>query len=143
MRPTKKRVGERGTMLMELALVTPLLILVLMLVLEGAHLIRTHQVLNNTAREGARLSVLQENQGSTGDIVTQMINYANQNGVTLTAANITINQGAVIPNGGIGIPSSIVTIVYTYTPTFIGALNFVGLKTSYPLTTTAEFRNFY
>lgn len=143
MRPTKKRAGERGTMLMELALVTPLLILILMLVLEGSHLIRTHQVLNNTAREGARLSVLPENQGSTGDIVTQMINYANQNGVTLTAANITISQGAVIPNGGIGIPASIVTVTYTYTPTFLAALAFVGLRTSFPLSTQAEFRNFY
>lgn len=143
MRPTKMRAGERGTMLMELALVTPLLILILMLVLEGSHLIRTHQVLNNTAREGARLSVLQENQGSTGDIVTQMINYANQNGVTLSAANITINQGAVIPNGGIGIPASIVTVTYTYKPTFLAAMAYVGLNPSYPLTTQAEFRNFY
>lgn len=143
MRPTKKRAGERGTMLTELALVTPLMILILMLVLEGSRVIRTHQVLNNAAREGARLSVLQENEGLTGDIVTQVINYANQNGVTLTAANITINQNGVIPNGGISIPASIVTVAYTYTPTFLGAMAFVGMKTSFPLTAQAEFRNFY
>lgn len=143
MRPTKKRAGERGTMLTELALVTPLMILILMLVLEGSRVIRTHQVLNNAAREGARLSVLQENEGLPGDIVTQVINYANQNGVTLTAANITINQNGVIPNGGISIPASIVTVTYTYTPTFLGAMAFVGMNTSFPLTAQAEFRNFY
>jgi Flp pilus assembly protein TadG len=143
MRPTKKRAGERGTMLAELAMVTPLLILILMPVLEGSRVIRTHQVLNNAAREGARLAVLPENRGSTGDIVTQVINYANQNGVTLTAANITINQNAVIPNGGVSIPASIVTVTYTYTPSFLGALAFVGLPTSFPLSTQAEFRNFY
>jgi len=143
MRPIKRRSGERGTMLTELALVMPLLILMLMLVLEGSRVIRTHQILNNAAREGARLSVQQANMGNTGGIITQVINYASQNGVTLTAANITISQGALIPNGGVSIPASIVTVTYTYTPTFLSVLTYVGLPASFPLLAQAEFRNFY
>ena len=56
MKRTKNGTAEKGSVLMELVLVLPLLVLIVMLVLEGSKLVRTHQVLNNAAREGARLS---------------------------------------------------------------------------------------
>jgi Flp pilus assembly protein TadG len=49
------RNGQCGTQILELALVLPLLCLLLVFVLEGGEFTRTHTVLNNTAREGARL----------------------------------------------------------------------------------------
>lgn len=49
----------KGTQVVELALVLPLLLFLSLAVSEGAYMIRAHQVLNNAAREGARLAILQ------------------------------------------------------------------------------------
>ena len=144
MKPIKRRSGERGAMLMELALLLPLLVLIIMLVLEGSALIRTHQILNNAAREGARLSVVKENQGSTADIVTQVVAYAAQNGVTITAANVTINQSAWIPVAGApSISASQVTVNCSYTFHYLAVFAWLGVPSTYTLQGAAEFRNFY
>jgi Flp pilus assembly protein TadG len=45
---------QRGTQILELALVLPVLALIVFIVLEGGELSRAHTVLNNAAREGAR-----------------------------------------------------------------------------------------
>jgi hypothetical protein len=47
---------ERGTQIAELAICLPLLCFIVIAVLDGADFVRTHVVLNNAAREGARLS---------------------------------------------------------------------------------------
>jgi Flp pilus assembly protein TadG len=144
MKPIKRRSGERGAMLMELALLLPLLVLIIMLVLEGSALIRTHQILNNAAREGARLSVMQENEGSTADIVTQVVAYAAQNGVTITAANVTINQSAWIPVAGApSISASQVTVNCSYTFHYLAVFAWLGVPSTYTLQGAAVFRNFY
>ena len=144
MKRTKKGLREKGSVLMELALVLPLLILIVMLVLEGSKLVRTHQVLNNAAREGARLSVLQENQGATADITTEVINYASQNGVPLAAGDVTINQSALIAMpSGVSISASQVTVTHPYTMSYLSVFTFFGVPGTYTLRGTAEFRNFY
>jgi Flp pilus assembly protein TadG len=138
------RTRERGAMLMELALLLPLLVLIVMLVLEGSRLVRTHQVLNNAAREGARLSVQQENSGNTPDIAGEVVTYATQNGVPITTGNVTINQAATIPTpSGISMSASVVTVNYTYTMNYLSVFAWLGVPTSFPLQGSAEFRNFY
>jgi hypothetical protein len=52
---------ERGTQIAELALCLPLLCFIVIAVLDGADFVRTHVVLNNAAREGARLSASKGN----------------------------------------------------------------------------------
>jgi len=144
MKRTKKGLREKGSVLMELALVLPLLILIVMLVLEGSKLVRTHQVLNNAAREGARLSVQPENQGVTADITTEVINYASQNGVPLAAGDVTINQSALIAMpSGVSISASQVTVTHNYTMSYLSVFTFFGVPGTYALRGTAEFRNFY
>ena len=144
MKRTKKGPREKGSVLMELALVLPLLILIVMLVLEGSKLVRTHQVLNNAAREGARLSVQPENQGVTADITTEVINYASQNGVPLAAGDVTINQSALIAMpSGVSISASQVTVTHSYTMSYLSVFTFFGVPGTYTLKGTAEFRNFY
>ena len=144
MKRTKKGPGEKGSVLMELALVLPLLILIVMLVLEGSKLVRTHQVLNNAAREGARLSVQPENQGVTADITTEVINYASQNGVPLAAGDVTINQSAQIAMpSGVSISASQVTVTHNYTMSYLSVFTFLGVPGTYTLRGSAEFRNFY
>ena len=49
---------ERGAQIDEFALVLPVLILLALIAAEGANLLRVHQIVNNGAREGARVSVL-------------------------------------------------------------------------------------
>jgi len=130
--------------LLEFALVLPLLVLIVMLVLEGSRLVRTHQVLNNAAREGARLSVIKENEGSTDGIIAEVVAYATQNGVPLTAAGVTVTQNASIPTpSGTPMSASVVTVTYTYTMNYLSVFAWLGVPSQYPLQGSAEFRNFY
>lgn len=139
-----KRSPQQGTVLMEFAILLPMLVLIVMLVLEGSRLVRTHQVLNNAAREGARLSVQPENQGNTGDIINEVVTYANQNGVPLTAASVTINQSVLIPTpSGVSIEASQVTVSYAYTLNYLSVFTWLGVPSTYSLQGAAEFRNFY
>jgi hypothetical protein len=100
MKPTKHR-REAGTQIVEFAIVLPLLALLALLVTEGAGVVRAHQVLNNAAREGARLSISEENARYTAcnapgglggctsidqDIVKIVQQYAYCNGVPLNSA---------------------------------------------------------
>jgi Flp pilus assembly protein TadG len=144
MRRTRNASRQRGAVLMELAIVLPLLVLIIMLVLEGSRLVRTHQILNNAAREGVRLSVQPENQGSTADITTEVVTYATQNGVPLAAGNVTINQSVLIPTpSGVSIRASQVTVNYSYTLNYLAVLTWLGVPGTYTLQGAAEFRNFY
>jgi len=144
MRRTRAVSREHGAMLLELALLLPLLVLIVMLVLEGSRLVRTHQVLNNAAREGARLSVQPEHQGSTGDIATEVVTYATQNGVPISTGNVTINQAALIPTpSGVSMSASVVTVNYSYTMNYLSVFSWLGVPSTYALQGNAEFRNFY
>lgn len=51
-----KKSRQRGTQVLEFALVLPLLVLLSMCIIEGGWFIRIHQVINNAAREGARVA---------------------------------------------------------------------------------------
>ncbi len=142
MRPTKSRRGQRGTVLMEFALTLPLLVLIMMVVLEGSRLVRTHQILNNAAREGARLAV-QTPDLAPADVTNEVLAYASQNGVTVPAANVTFNNSFFIPTAsGVSISASKVTVTYTYTVQYLAVFAWLGVPNTYTLTGQAVFRNF-
>jgi Flp pilus assembly protein TadG len=143
MRPIRRKQNERGVAMMEFALLLPFLVLIVMLVVEGSRMIRTHQVLNNAAREGARLSILPENKGNKADIVTEVVNYANLNGVTISSTDVTINQAATINNGGVLMSASTVTVTHSYAMNYVSVFAWLGVPSSYTLQGSAEFRNFY
>lgn len=137
-----RRARERGAVFMEFALTLPLLILIVMLVLEGSRLVRTHQILNNAAREGARLSSLQANQGQPAGIITQVVNYAAENGVSISSTEVTINQSVLIPTAsGISISASQVTIDHPYTVNYLTVFTWLGVPATYTLEGRAVFRN--
>lgn len=142
MRPTDRK-GERGTQVAELAIILPLMFFLVLLVTEGAGLVRTHQILNNAAREGARFSAMPENAGNTDDIKLAVVNYAAQNGVTLTTGDVTIEQNIFIAtSSGVSIPASRVTVQHAY-PLQYFRMPFFNVPNSLPLAGVAEFRNFY
>ena len=57
-RLSRRRQGERGAALLEMAFTLPLLLLVCVGILEFGRAYQTWQVLTNAARQGARLAVL-------------------------------------------------------------------------------------
>ena len=148
MKPIKGPRSQRGSQIVEMAIVLPLLAFLALMVTEGADFIRVHSVLNNAAREGARLSSLQENKGQTAGItaaVQQYITDESSGRVKGTDATVTIDQGSAIPvdNGSgtvVTVTASKVTVTYTYTFQY-----FPNFTTALPTTLQAqsEFRNFY
>jgi Flp pilus assembly protein TadG len=150
------RNSERGTQLLELAIVLPLLVFLASLVSEGADFIRVHQVLNNAAREGAKFSSMPENSCATAPvpatciaaIQSAVVNYANNNHVTITTANVDVNQQAawVVPAGTTkGFWVSQVTVSYSYPIAYLKmAPGFIPAnQTSILLRGIAQFQNFY
>lgn len=53
--------NQRGTQILEFALVLPFLLLLAMAIIEGGWFIRIHQVISNAAREGARVATAPNN----------------------------------------------------------------------------------
>lgn len=171
MRPTDPR-RQRGTQIVEFAIVLPLLALLALLVTEGAGLVRAHQVLNNAAREGARLSVSYENAREAGSTMDARVNadisnivkqYAYCNGVPLDSATYTncgaksnslsgacnrysvnIDSGVPISVNGITATDTRVVVTCEYKLIWLPRLPFFGTGSpAVTLTGAAEFRNLY
>jgi Flp pilus assembly protein TadG len=149
MRPTDRGLGERGTATVEFALLLPVMVVLALIVSEGAAVIRAHQVLNNAAREGARVSIVQENQpvGGVSDsaviaaVKNAAVTYAGNNGVAISPSNVSVNQLLLVPTtSGIGLKASQVTVTYSYPLTYLP--NF-GFSAAIPMSVSAEFKNFY
>ena len=75
---------------------------------------RDHQVLQNAAREGARLSAMKSNEGNPAGIIeNRIIAYLVKERITTVAAgDITVNQNFPITVGALDIKSSKITINY-------------------------------
>jgi Flp pilus assembly protein TadG len=144
MRPSKPRRGQRGSLIVELAIALPLLAFMAIMVAEGAGLVRAHQVLNNAAREGARLATLPENFAVLADIQSAVASYAANNGIALEPANVTVDQNLLVPTAsGVSMRASRVTVTYSYPLEYLAALPLATVPRSVTLTGAAEFRNQY
>ena len=149
MKPIRGRRNQRGSQVVEMAIVLPLLAFLALMVTEGADFVRVHSVLNNAAREGARLSSLQENKGQSAGItaaVQQYITDESSGRVKGTDATITVDQSLQIPaDNGSGtvviMNASKVTVSYTYTFQYLPNFMTAGVPTT--LEAESEFRNFY
>ncbi len=147
MKPTERR-RQRGTQIVELAIVLPLLCFLALLVTEGSDFIRVHEVLNNSAREGARLSSQPENQGNIAGIQTAVQNYiTTESGgrVNGAVATVTVVQNLQVPtddgSGPVNMSASQVTVTYAYTFKYLP--NFVTGSLPVNLQAVSEFRNLY
>lgn len=112
--------AERGAVLVEFAIVLPLLALLLLTVIDLGLVIRESQVLQNAAREGARFSALPtswidpvRNAIATQDAIKQrVITYCALEGITVDPASITVDQSYPITVGGLTVWASRVTVQY-------------------------------
>jgi Flp pilus assembly protein TadG len=91
---TRRPSWVRGQVLVEFALLLPIMLLLVLGIIEFGRAFMVRQVLTNTAREGARVGVI---PGSTvGEVQTAMTNYladAGLDGATTMAVN-GVGEGA-------------------------------------------------
>ena len=122
---------ERGSQLVEFALIFPLLLLVVMGVVDFGFLFQRYEVLTNAAREGARVAAL---PGYGSDDVTARVNqYWTGTGITATTTYLApeaVNVGASC------ITITGATVTYDYTFIALGRLiQIVSSGSTNPLTT--------
>jgi|SRR5262252_9642573 len=92
---------QRGTAIVELALMLPLLAIFVLGATDIGMIVREHQMLQNAAREGARFSALPANQigtspGATPDAIRdKVINYLAQEKITIASSACTAD--ATVP----------------------------------------------
>lgn len=128
MRNIQHKSWERGTALVEFAIVLPLLVLIFVGIIEFGLLFYNQQVLTNSSREGARAGIahLDENE-----IKTIVVNYSKDRLITFgTGPNVIPDDVDVV--GALGAyPDNLnVNISYDYTFLFPKLL---GLGTSMQL----------
>jgi len=112
---------ERGAAAVEMALVTPILVMLLFGIVEFARVWNVKQVLTDAAREGTRVAVVAERQNLTvmelRDSVERVIRRtAVSAGIDTSPAKLTIDTTEGI--GGAGGTQARVQLTYQYTPLF-------------------------
>lgn len=145
----ESRQQQRGVAAVELAIILPLFGILLLGIIEVGSLARDHQVLQNAAREGARFSSLPANRtdGVTDAaavetlIKNRIIDYLDNERITVVAGDITVNQAYEMTYAGVTIPASEITIIYNRPVLFPGIANWFTLSTT--VRGKAIFRNFY
>jgi Flp pilus assembly protein TadG len=161
---------ERGSQVAELALALPLLCLIVFAIIDGADVVRAHILLNNAAREGARMGAsLYCPTCATSAKVPATQNYVLQyvtsetNGLgigpngkdgwcsasQLSAGNITVNPNVSYtysdpsnPSGTSAVCATQVAIDYPYTFCYVSKFT-GGLSSTITLHTEATFYNLY
>jgi TadE-like protein len=147
--PNRRGGAERGAVLVEFAIVLPLLALLFLTIIDLGLAIRESQVLQNAAREGARFSALQISWvdplnpvATEGAIKQRVTAYCQQEGIVVDPAAVTVNQRYAIDVGG-GLTALGSEIVVSYERPFLipGAplLPFARVR----LASRAVFRNLY
>ena len=113
---------EKGAQLVEFALVLPMLLLVVLGIAEFGFMFQRYEVLTNAAREGARIAVLPGY--ATADVEERVEAYLEAGGVPITGTNpaVLVENDALVVPGGTTIPMRRVTVTYTYSYMFLGAI---------------------
>lgn len=125
---TKKLIGKNGTLVVEAALILPLISLLLVGVLEFGQILMIKQALTNAARESTRAAVVNlDDQQALASATTVAEDYLGRSGVDLT--HVTIRPQFATVNGSQAVE---VTIGYAYGSNFSawipGAPNILDLS---------------
>ena len=159
--------NERGSVIVELALMLPLLAIFILGATDLGLIIREHQILQNAAREGARFSSQPVNRiDTTNPIATansirdKVINYLAEERITIAATNctadatiskqwncgaITIRQEHPIPTtvGGVVITDFGSSVAVTYNRSFLFKGGSLFQFNEVSLTGNSVFHNLY
>src|SRR5688572_15983354 len=129
---------ERGSELIEFALVAPILLLLLAGIFDFGMMFRTFEAVTNAAREGARVGVLPGY--APADVEDRIDAYMGASGLTgaytVAVANVPVATGAGT------FTARSVTVNYTYQFAVLGAIGaaFGGSYTSIPLQAVSVMR---
>ncbi len=131
--------------MVEMAFALPILALIFLSIIDLGLVIREYQLLQNAAREGARISVARKYQVRFSDTPCDMLSqiqqrvvaYCAEENITISATNVTVNQVYPIPD----YCGSEVTVTYPRNPLLRGA-PFLPVG-SIVLTGRAVFQNLY
>ena len=141
----RRLLNERGTALLETALVLPLVLLVSVSIFEFGRAYQTWQVLTNAAREAARIAVL---PGTTDvDIQSRVQAYLTAGQLANpTGATVSIDRTRTISIGIGTAPSTRITVAYPFNFMVLNpvAKLVVGNSTlgaAFTMSTQAEMRN--
>ena len=132
---------DRGSQLVEFALIFPLLLLVVMGVVDWGLMFQRYEVLTNAAREGARVAALPD-YGSA-DVSARVNQYLTGTGMTVTT---TYLAPTAVDVGGSCITLTGATVTYDYTFIGLGGLIQLVMRgstnplTTKTLTATAKMR---
>jgi Flp pilus assembly protein TadG len=111
--------SQRGTQLLEFAMVLPLLLILIAGIADFAFMFQAYEVVTNAAIEGARLRTLPGySDDDAENRVRQYIDAANLPG-TVNAAVSAVN---VDPGVGAAFAAMQMTVTYTHTFNFIGPM---------------------
>ncbi len=120
---------QRGAVVVEMAIVLPLFAILLLGAFEFGSIAHDHQALQNAAREGARFS--------------RVVAYLQGEKITVSAADVTVNQSYPITIGGLTVMGSRVTVNYQRSLIFPGITGLIPSAGTMQLQGNAVFRNFY
>jgi Flp pilus assembly protein TadG len=138
--------SERGTAIVETAMVLPLLLLVSIGIFEFGRAYQTWQVLTNAAREGARIAVLPNYAAGTSETrVREYMKAGQLPPADVDSARVAVTAGS-IDIGAASAPTSIVTISYPFNfivlqPVARLLVSGSTLGSAVTLTARAEMRN--
>ena len=162
MKPVSNRIstttswkGQRGAVVVEMAIVLPLFAILLLGAFEFGSIAHDHQALQNAAREGARFSANKTNwiAGSTDPAVQaatlarirdRVVAYLQGEKITVNASDVTVDQNYPIAIPGLpGVRGSHITINYQRSLIFPGITGLIPSAATMQLQGNAVFRNFY
>lgn len=115
----KRRHSERGSAMLETAIVTPILLLLTAGIFEVGRLYQTWQVVTNAAREGARVSVTPSANNNTTKALVKQYLADGQLGNASTAV-VSVDRTATITVNGTTFGASLVTVDYQFDFTVLG-----------------------
>lgn len=109
----RKARDDRGSALVEAALITPLLLLLMVGIFEVARAYQTFQVLTNAAREGARAAIVPSGDEATAEA---LVRKYMENGQLSEAAraDVQVNRAATIVVNGTTLGATQVTLDYPF-----------------------------
>jgi len=99
--------------MVEFAMILPLLTVLMVGIFDFGLILREHQLLQNAAREGAHFSALPQNSGATSTIKSVIKTYLSQENITITDADITVDQAYSINLGDVTATGTKITVSYS------------------------------
>lgn len=116
--------GERGSSLVEFALVLPLLLLVFAGIVDFGFLFQRYEVVTNAAREGARLAVLPGY--SSADVDARVRDYIREglggDAATVARTTVALDSVQITPGVGAKFNGARVTVTFKYDYLLLGLI---------------------